>query len=101
MNHAFICLLTLLFSLSSPAIKGNADFWHSSLVAKSGAELARELGAAGEEMSGSVGPKTRIPSLTGTASYRVPDELISNVLLRDAKNVAELRLTTGLGSELT
>jgi hypothetical protein len=34
MNHAVICLLTLLFSLSSPAMEGNADFWQSSLAAE-------------------------------------------------------------------
>lgn len=65
-------------------------------AAKSGTQLARELGVAGEEMSGIAGPKTRIPSLTGTASYRVPNELIPNVLLRDAKNVGELRVTPQL-----
>jgi RHS repeat-associated protein len=67
-----------------------------SCAAKSGTQLARELGAAGEEMSGIVSPKTRIPSLTGTANYRVPDQLIDNVLLRDAKNVGELRVTPQL-----
>jgi hypothetical protein len=47
-------------------------------------------------MSGIVGPKMRIPSLTGTAKYRVPDELIPGAVLRDAKNVAELRVTAQL-----
>ena len=69
---------------------------YAQFAAKSGTQLARELGGAGEQMSGIVGPKTRIPSLTGTANYRVPDELIPNVQLRDAKNVGELRITPQL-----
>ncbi|MBU6426624.1 hypothetical protein KGQ27_00045 [Patescibacteria group bacterium] len=65
-------------------------------LTKNGPALAQELGTAGEQMSGIVGPKTRIPSLTGTANYRVPDELIPDVSLRDAKNVGELRVTPQL-----
>jgi hypothetical protein len=34
MTQTLICLLTLLFSLSSPAMKGNAGFWQSSLAAE-------------------------------------------------------------------
>lgn len=34
MNSLLISLLTLLFSLSSPATEGNGDFWHSLLAAK-------------------------------------------------------------------
>jgi len=88
------CLVTTIRIVGSPRAPPveNSEF----LAAKSGTQLARELGAAGEETSGIVVPKTRIPSLTGTASYRVPDELIPNVLLRDAKNVAELRPTPQL-----
>jgi RHS repeat-associated protein len=59
-------------------------------------QLARELGAAGERMSGITGPKVRIPSVTGTATYRVPDQYVAEVLLREAKNVAELRITPQL-----
>jgi len=58
-------------------------------------QLARELGAAGERMSGITGPKAKIPSLTGTANYRIPDEL-TTTYLREAKNVAELRVTPQL-----
>lgn len=34
MTNILICLLTLLFSLSSPATKGNVEIWQSSLAAK-------------------------------------------------------------------
>lgn len=34
MAHIFACLLTLLFSLSSPAMGANGDFWRSSIAAK-------------------------------------------------------------------
>lgn len=33
MTHIFICLLTLLFSTSGPAMKGNAEVWHSTIAA--------------------------------------------------------------------
>ena len=36
MNHVVICLLTLLFSLSGPGLKRNADFGHSILAADGG-----------------------------------------------------------------
>jgi hypothetical protein len=36
MNHILICLLTLLFSLSSPAIGKYSDFWQSSNAPKGG-----------------------------------------------------------------
>jgi len=35
MNYLVIWLLTLLFSLSGPAMDRNADFWQSTLAAKS------------------------------------------------------------------
>lgn len=44
----------------------------SSNATKGGLSKARALGIAGEEAVG-VGSKTRIPSLTGTAKYRIPD----------------------------
>jgi len=34
MTHIFICLLTLLFSTSGPAMKGNAEIWHSTIAAE-------------------------------------------------------------------
>lgn len=45
MMRITFCLLTLLFSLSAPAMEGNADFWRSSLAAKS-ANLADNVADA-------------------------------------------------------
>ncbi len=36
MTNIIVCLLALLFSFSSPAVQGNADFWRFSLAAKGG-----------------------------------------------------------------
>lgn len=36
MTQLFFLLLTLLFSMSSPAMETNADFWRSSFAAKTG-----------------------------------------------------------------
>jgi len=52
----------------------------------------RKLGQMGEDAAGIVAKKTRIPSLTGTASYRIPDEL-TDLHLREVKNVQYLRNT--------
>lgn len=43
MNQILFCLLTLLFSLSGPAIREYGDFWQSSLA-------ARTTAGAGDEM---------------------------------------------------
>src|SRR5438445_13332369 len=42
MSQLLVCLLTLLFSLSSPAMEGHAVFWQSSLAAEGGAARLRE-----------------------------------------------------------
>jgi RHS repeat-associated protein len=63
-------------------------------AAKGGLSNARALGIAGEEAVG-VGAKTRIPSLTGTAKYRIPDQLTSTTL-GEVKNVSHLSLTRQL-----
>jgi hypothetical protein len=52
MSQLLVCLLTLLFSLSSPAMERNADFWRSSLAAESTVpatlyHYTSEAGAAG------------------------------------------------------
>jgi hypothetical protein len=36
MNQLLVCLLTLLVSLSSPAMEGNVGFWRSSFAGKGG-----------------------------------------------------------------
>lgn len=61
---------------------------------KGGFAEARALGVAGEQAVG-VGSKTRIPSLTGTAKYRIPDQLTSTTL-GEVKNVSHLSLTRQL-----
>jgi RHS repeat-associated protein len=83
--------LTYLATGGSSAIQTEEEVAIGSRTA-----LSRQLGTAGEELSGIIGPKTRIPSLTGTANYRVPDRLIPNTLLLDAKNVSYLRVTPQL-----
>ena len=69
----------------------NAEF----KAAESGTTLARTLGQAGEDAAGIVKNTERIPSLSGTASYRIPDEL-SNTMLGEVKNVGNLSYTSQL-----
>ena len=59
-------------------------------------ELARRLGREGEEAAG-IGqiPKRKIPSVTRPGRYRIPDEL-TDVTLREIKNVARLSNTSQL-----
>lgn len=54
--------------------------------------VARTLGRAGESAAGITKNTERIESLTGTAKFRIPDEL-SNKVLREVKNVEEQALT--------
>jgi hypothetical protein len=42
---------------------------------------------------GKAGPKIRIPSLTGTARYRIPDALTDASLIEIKGGISELRLT--------
>ncbi|MCP3881353.1 MAG: hypothetical protein GY701_23620 [Sulfitobacter sp.] len=61
----------------------------------SGTARARQLGVEGEVLAG-IDPnvvKTRIPSLTGSANYRVPDALTDSVLT-GVKNVQRLGYTS-------
>ncbi len=64
-------------------------------AAKSSTNMARTLGVQGERAVGTLGSKTRIPSLTGTAKYRIPDGL-SRTTLTEVKNVKSLSLTRQL-----
>ena len=57
----------------------------------------RTLGKAGETASGIIKNTERIPSLTGTASYRAPDQLLHDPkLISEVKNVDYLSLTNQL-----
>jgi len=64
-------------------------------AAKASTNVARTLGVQGERAVGTMGSKTRIPSLTGTAKYRIPDKLTSTTLT-EVKNVNSLSLTRQL-----
>jgi RHS repeat-associated protein len=68
----------------------------AGVAAQSGTALARALGAEGEELAGiNAAAKVRIPSLTETATYRVPDAL-SQTTLTEVKNVAQQGMTNQL-----
>lgn len=55
------------------------------------------MGKEGEKLAGITQPKQRIPSLTNTAKYRVPDALLHNErILREIKNVSNLSYTRQL-----
>jgi hypothetical protein len=55
----------------------------------------RAAGSAGEQEAGIIKNTDRIPSLSGTAAYRIPDELNSSVL-GEVKNVSSLSYTNQL-----
>ena len=60
-------------------------------------DLARQLGKEGEAAAGIINPKQRIPSLSGTAKYRIPDELLHDQkILREIKNVSSQSYTNQL-----
>jgi len=62
-----------------------------------GASLARQLGKEGEDAAGIINAKSRIPSLSGTAKYRIPDELLQDEkILREIKNVSSQSYTNQL-----
>ncbi|MFZ5985736.1 MAG: putative toxin [Bacillota bacterium] len=66
-------------------------------ASKSGTDLARQLGKEGEDAAGIVNAKQRIPSLSGTAKYRIPDELLQDPkILREIKNVSSQSYTNQL-----
>ena len=71
-------LITPLFSPAGSGISTTAN--------------ARNLGIAGEQAVGVAGSKVRIPSLSGTAKFRIPDGLTSTTLI-EVKNVNSLSLT--------
>jgi len=80
----------LLTGMALPAGGGIAA-GEAGLTASGGIAEARALGVAGEEALG-VSSKTRIPSLTGTAKYRIPD-ILTKTTLGEVKNVSHLSLT--------
>jgi hypothetical protein len=80
------------------AAKGLGYAWSSvfgTATADTGMAGVRALGVAGEDAVGIGASKTRIPSLTGTAKYRIPDRLTSTTL-EEVKNVQSLSFTRQL-----
>ena len=80
------------------AAKGLGYVWGSvfgTATADTGMAGVRALGVAGEDAVGIGASKTRIPSLTGTAKYRIPDRLTSTTL-EEVKNVQSLSFTRQL-----
>jgi hypothetical protein len=64
---------------------------------KTGTDMARKLGKEGENAAGIKGSKQRIESLSGTANYRIPDELLQDEkILREIKNVKSQSFTNQL-----
>jgi hypothetical protein len=74
-----------------------ADVVSTGIKAADNMSVVRQLGKEGEEIAGIFNQKTRIPSLSGTASFRVPDELLHDEkILREIKNVSNLSNTSQL-----
>ncbi len=70
-------------------------------VQKAFPSASQSLGQTGETLAGIVKNTTRIPSLTGTAAYRIPDQLIqSENLLSEVKNVAYQSYTSQIKDSL-
>lgn len=80
------------------AAKGLGYAWGSlfgTTSTNTGMAGVRALGNAGEEAVGIGASKVRIPSLTNTAKYRIPDRLTSTAL-EEVKNVKHLSFTRQL-----
>ncbi|WP_291125326.1 putative toxin [Dysgonomonas sp. UBA7698] len=56
---------------------------------------ARQAGIDGEKAVDITGPKERIPSHPGTASYRIPDRVTATTI-EEVKNVKSLTFTKQL-----
>jgi hypothetical protein len=72
MTSLITCLLTLFFSLSSPAMEGNAGFGQSSLTAEEGQMLFRGVPGNGtiievdlSKVSNQVVPRPNVPKYGG------------------------------------
>jgi len=80
------------------ALDATADAGSALAATKdlSGIAASRQAGITGENLAGiNQAAKVRIPSMTGTAAYRIPDEL-TNTALTEVKNVGSLRYTNQL-----
>ncbi len=70
-------------------VGGLSSLARAGVAANGGMAGVRATGATGEAMAGIVKNTTRIPSASGKAAYRIPDELNSSVL-GEVKNVKSL-----------
>jgi Restriction endonuclease fold toxin 7 len=87
------CVSGLLFDGAFTLIR---PLWSTgSLAAKSGMAGVRAAGRTGEEVAGVVKNTEHIPSVSGSATYRIPDELNSS-LPGEVKNVSRLSYTNQL-----
>lgn len=68
-------LLALLFSLSSPALKGNVENWHSTFAAKTGGRLGSDL-TRGHVADVAAEMESRGWTITGGGG-RLPEEYLA------------------------
>ena len=87
--------LKLTSKAAGPAVRLSGRLFGRGNTASSGMAGVRATGAAGEAAAGIVKNTTRIPSASGTAKYRIPDELTDTVL-GEVKNVSHLNYTSQL-----
>jgi RHS repeat-associated protein len=77
------------------ATDGLGDLVLGARAAEEGMAGVRALGAAGEQAAGIIKNTDRIPSLSETAAYRIPDELNATTI-GEVKNVVSLSYTNQL-----
>lgn len=80
---------------SALAIGFADDVYRGYRLVKKPLDKARHLGKVGERLVGDIGDKVRIPSLTKTANYRIPDGL-TRTTLSEVKNVKHLNYSSQL-----
>ena len=79
--------LDLLVDVAGPVLR---KVGRKVVASVRGGRAPVDIGKAGEIAAGiPAGPKTRIPSLSGKAQFRIPDELSEGEFLKEIKNVAD------------
>ena len=85
--------LDFLVDVAGPAIR---KMNRKVVASVRGGRRPVDIGKAGEAAAGiPPGPKKRIPSLSGKAQFRIPDELAEGEFLKEVKNVADRLGFTG------
>jgi restriction endonuclease fold toxin 7 of polymorphic toxin system len=90
-------------AVAAPAVAGTSVAGIQAVVAGvavttallKGGRAPNDVGREGERRVSLTGPKERIPSLTGTAGYRVPDGL-TKLTIEEVKNAAKLSINNQL-----